>query len=149
MFEERRNLIGRPPMYAKNSSRQVMPSKGWDRSQRLEPVPINVQQNRVRGVSLERKKQLVEGDGLRRSKSHYHVDDEGSAMHNANRVMPLINTHPPNSLKKPMFVDGNQNKVTTANSKQLNVPMRTSRFGHNQRSNPSNSLRPQVTSPYR
>jgi hypothetical protein len=152
MFEERRNLIGRPPIYTKNNSRLVMPTKGWDRSQRLEPLSINVQQTRVRGVSLERKKPLLtDGENLRRSKSQYQVDDEASAFRNPNRVLPL-NSHTSNSLK-PSFVDGNQNKVVTSNSKQLNLPKRTSRFGHNQsllRSNPtSNSLRPQVTSPYR
>lgn len=160
MFEERRNLIGRPPINAKsNNGRPMMvQNKGWDRQQRLAPLP-NQMNSRVRGVSLERKKPLTDGESLRRSKSQYQVD-EASGLENPNQAVPqkpqYSNT--PNLLKlkgSSPFVDGNQNRVAPFTNSLSNASKRTPHFGHNPPLlapfNPSHSsLRQQgVASPYR
>lgn len=119
MFEDRRSQInGRPPVYTKNvQTRKLGPTKGWDRSHPLDPLPVSYerkpvppappQRARVRGVSLERGSRMArdeQAELIRRSKSNYQVDD----------VVDVLDSPPamkPKSLSN--LLDDNQNPMNT------------------------------------
>ena len=123
MFEDRRSQInGRPPVYTKSNiqTRKPGPTKGWDRSHPLDPLPASYERKpvptvqpprtRVRGVSLERGSRLARDDQaelIRRSKSNYQVDDAADAIDSPPAMKPK-------SLSN--LLDDNQNAL---NSKRV------------------------------